>query len=101
MKEKIGYEGLGEVRLEAREEFSQKEEEGGYMPAIELLSYALEYNSKLSTYLLDGVTSLPEPLLKKIVRKLHSPTIDDAFISNLKGFSEDKELARIFAEEVT
>jgi|JI61114C2RNA_FD_contig_101_135354_length_8705_multi_3_in_0_out_0_15 hypothetical protein len=94
MKEKISYEGLNGIRLEARADYSETEE--CYQPYIELLDYALDHSTELSAYLMEGVTDLPEPLIRKLVKKLYSSSLDDSFISNLKGLSENPTMAKIF-----
>ena len=96
MKEKISYEGLNGIRLEPLALYSETEE--GYQPYIELLDYALDHGTELSAYLLEGVTDLPEPIIRKLVKKLYSSSLDDSFISNLKGLSENPMMARIFEE---
>lgn len=97
MKEKISYAGLCGVTLQPRAEFNQTEQDG-YQPYVELLNYALDDNTELSAYLLDGVTDLPELIFRKLVKKLYSGSLDDLFINNLKGLDKNPELARIFAE---
>jgi hypothetical protein len=61
----------------------------------------LDHSTELSAYFLAGVTDLPEPILRKLVKKLYCSTLDDMFISNLKGLADNQELARIFSEDVS
>jgi len=39
--------------------------------------------------------------MRKLVKKLYSSSLDNSFINNLKGLSDNPAMARIFDEEVT
>lgn len=96
LKVKIGYDGLCGIKLKQDKELGQ--EEDGYYPYIELLNFGLDHNVELSAYLLEGVKELPESIMRKLVKKLYSSSLENSFIDNLVGLSENPEMARIFDE---
>lgn len=48
--------------------------------------------------MLEGVKDLPPLIMKKLVKKLYSSSLENIFIENLAGLSENPEMARIFDE---